>query len=510
MGILSKLFNKNTSVKTNNDFTPSKDNISNINALTVHPDLENLLWIVDGPRKNYTIRDNKQSFEYNGVRISFSSFSSQEPSLLSVKLPIEKGVDPIKVERPPYYPTYIGLTDAQRGVYWDLLSSPYSGEHNIGYVFILYYGLERHLLEGDFEAAFKVILKLRDVYDNSSFQNYTACALILTCLSKQRADLALEFYNSLDKSYELNFSDNLYLLCKYGLNIRLTAADLIKMSKTFEFSNQNYIKKYPDLFLEKMCLTMIDNIGSDELDINNYISKSDWKKIRKQELSVFANVSISNQAVEIPLISENFKLKKTIFDLLEKTHECVKISLAQMRKEGKTPIGNISKTAKIIEKIAFDNIEEELLLKEYYNSKSILFNKHFALIGLQNFYYKYRDIDSKYLQICIDYCKEDINLLPKMQIDYIRKEKEKIMELSNIYSKKEINKLLSEVTVFKGDIPAFKRLAIIYDKNKDYSEAIEICNHAIKYYNDIEVYSTAAEFEKRKVKIEEKIVKLSK
>jgi len=51
---------------------------------------------------------------------------------------------------------------------------------------------------------------------------------------------------------------------------------------------------------------------------------------------------------------------------------------------------------------------------------------------------------------------------------------------------------------FVGSIPAFKRLAIIYEKNGDYDKAIDICDRAIAYGK------TVQEFEERKSKIEAK------
>lgn len=509
MGILNKFIKKITSSKDVNSITIHKSNVSADNTVMVHPDLENLLWIVDGPYKNYAPRDNKRTFEYNGIEISFVSFSSQEPSLISIKLPIQKVDSQLNIDRPPYYPTYAGLTELQRGMYWNLLANPYSGNIDIGYVFILYYGLERHLLEGEFEAAFRVILKLRDVYDNESFQSYSANALILTCLAKQRVDLIVEFYNSLDKSYELKFSNNLYLLCKYGLKIPLTPSDIIKISKTFGFSNQNYIKKYPNLFLEKMRETMINIIGSEQLDIGNYISSYDFVKIPTQELYIFANVSIRNESIDVPIISESLKFKKIVYDLLEQTHKNVKTSLAQMRKDGTCPAESPLEPTKKVEVLAFDDLQEKILLEQYKKSSSNSLDKHFALIYLQDFYYKYRNINNKYLQLCIDYCMEDIELLPIMQSDYIIEEKERVLSLRSIYNEKELEKQLAEITAFNGNIPAFKRLSIIFEKDKQYSKAIEICNNAIEYYTDINMYNAVTEFEERKEKLEKKLSKLS-
>ena len=96
--------------------------------------------------------------------------SNEEPSLIYTKQPVVVPNDVSIVERPPFFPTYSGLTPEQKGVYIKLLQNPYDNSVDIGFVFILYYGLERHLLVGDYERAYKVILKLRDVHSNASFQ----------------------------------------------------------------------------------------------------------------------------------------------------------------------------------------------------------------------------------------------------------------------------------------------------------------------------------------------------
>ena len=53
MGILSTIFFKKDNDR-NNSVAISTNNVqSNFNALTVHQDLKDLLWIADGPNKNY-------------------------------------------------------------------------------------------------------------------------------------------------------------------------------------------------------------------------------------------------------------------------------------------------------------------------------------------------------------------------------------------------------------------------------------------------------------------------
>lgn len=495
MGILNKFFGKKAIERSLVTLTSNNSFLQN--PLSVHPDLQNLLWFADGPHKNYFSKNQEQSFEYNGFSIMFSSFSPQEPSLISTRFAIEENVNPQQVEAPSYFPSYFGLTDAQRGVYWEFLQNPYSGQFNIGYVFILYYGLERHLLEGNYEDAFRVILKLRDIYENSSFQSYSACALILTCLIRKRPDLASEFYYSLDKNHEFNFSHNLYLLCKMGLKLPLTAQDIMRMSKSFEFSNQNYIKKYPDVFLEKLSSIMQTNLDAETLDINKFVTQTEWRKLNRAAVPIFANLSICDNSVELPLMTECFKLKRTIYNLLEQAHNDTKQTLAEKRKDGTIPAAKESKPQKVIEILTFDDLQEKELLRQYKKAQANVMDRHFALISLQNFYYKYRKVDKKYLQLCIDYCREDIELLPRVQTQHIKEEQENIQKLAPFTSKKLLSQKLSTIEPFKGTIPAFQRLAIIYEKQKDYAAAIDICMQAITYYSGIQMHETASDFEKR-------------
>jgi hypothetical protein len=147
----------------------------------LHPDLKGLIWIGDGKFKNYSGNQNNiNRFEIDGMAFTVSFGQDVEPSLIFTNLPIKKPDSIGNVEHPPYFPSYSNLTPEQRFVYLRLLNNPYDADIDIGFVFILYYGLERHLLQGDFERAFNVILKLRDVHKNKSFQHYSTNALVLS------------------------------------------------------------------------------------------------------------------------------------------------------------------------------------------------------------------------------------------------------------------------------------------------------------------------------------------
>lgn len=505
MGFLDKLFNKKKhGIELTEATLLTKSN--NIQHMKIHEDLNGLLWLIDGPQKNYISKQNTEVYTLeNGLRLTISISNTIEPSAISTKLPIHTASSFDDVERPPYFPTYSGLTSEQRGKYWKFLENPYDSKHDIGYVFILYYGLERHLLEGDYEKAYNVILKLRDVHTNKSFQSYSGCALVLTAMLRQKPELIVAFCESLDKEHEYNFSDNLYLLCKSSLGLPLLETDLMKMAKTFEFTNSNYIKKYPSEFVEVLKRVIHQRNGENSIDINSYITKTEWRKMKTENIQVFANVTLSDTKISVPLISECFKFKKEMFDILEEAHKETKAIVSNKRKDGTLTEHEPMEKASTI--ITFDFEKEKELLNQYEATKDRLLDRHFVLIQLQEFYYKYREIDRKYLNLCIDMCNEDIAMLPKMQESYKIEEEENIRNMAEIYSEKEISKKISEISFFEGNIPAFKRLVIIFEKSKNYNRSIQICESAIAYYESIELYSVCGDFRERIEKLIQKINK---
>lgn len=303
--------------------------------LTIHPDIKNLLWFGDGVMKNHNTKPKEiNTFKINGYVVTVSFSGAEEPSLIFLDKEILEPKKNEEVERPSYYPNFKTLTPKQRWHYVNLLENPYNPENDIGYVFILYYGLERHLLEGDFDGAFNVILKLRDAYNNKSFQSYSANALILSSMLNNKGDYVLDFLNSLDKNHEFNFSCNLFLMCYLSFNIPIKSSDLMRFSKSFGFSKTNYIKKNPDLFRAELDKVMIRNFESTTLDLSRLITQTEIEHADTEKTSIFANTSINEQSIPVPQLSNIPGFRKIIFSLLDQSHENTKIRLRDLRKIG--------------------------------------------------------------------------------------------------------------------------------------------------------------------------------
>lgn len=466
---------------------------------TLHEDLKGLIWIADGPNKNYSLSSSKsENIDVGSIRISISFLGQEEPSLIYTTQEIKKPSDESSVERPSYYPTYSSLTPEQKWIYLNLLTNPYDTSINIGYVFIIYYGLEHHLLKGNYEKAFRTILKLRDTHKNGSFQSYSANALILSALLHQRGDLVVEFIDSLDKEYEFNFSDNLLLLCYYSFDKPLIADDIVRMAKSFGFTNTNYIKKYPDIFKDQLKTLLLKKYGTDGIILKSIITDSELAKIRSTKGRIFANMSLLNEEIPVPQFINNAALKKEIYHLLETTHNNIKTLLAEKRKEGK-PIPVKVETKKNMPLI-FDANKEQSLLRDLNNKSNDIVGRHFLYIYLQDFYYKYRSLGDYYIEKCKEFCLLDINSLEEMFETYIRQEIEKLQNLKDFYGKDYINDSIIKIKEegFIGSIPAFKRLSIIYENEGNLDEAIEICHQAIQFNQSDEYFKSRIEKLKNK------------
>ncbi|ADY55388.1 hypothetical protein Sgly_1060 [Syntrophobotulus glycolicus DSM 8271] len=125
---------------------------------------------------------------------------------------------------------------------------------------------------------------------------------------------------------------------------------------------------------------------------------------------------------------------------------------------------------------------------------------------LQDFYYKYRDLDEKYLRKCIDYCLEDIAMLPDVPKCYRKEEIEPIQALISVYGKKKRRRSLKPLSRSTAVFPIAYRLAVIYKKRKKLTEAMTICDRVIAYYDSVGMCGSASEFTKRCKKLEEKFM----
>lgn len=301
---------------------------------SIHPDFKNLIWIGDGPHKNYTKRINhEETINVNGYTIRFSTYGTDEPSLIYTALPVRKPNNPAEVPRPPYYPSYDELSPEQRWLYLEFLKNPYTGAHDIGYVFIFYYGLERFLFSKKGKHAFEIILKLRDCYPNKSFQSYSGTAAILFAMVNKDAYLAKSFLDSIDKTYEMTIPAGLLILLKYSLSLPLTAYEVMRYAKSFGFDNQRYIKSCPETFLGFLQEVINSTYENDFVPLGNIFNNADIRKIPSTDYPAFANISITNKVVKIPLLTEYIPFKAEMYKILQTAHDNTKKYLAELRKK---------------------------------------------------------------------------------------------------------------------------------------------------------------------------------
>jgi hypothetical protein len=276
---------------------------------------------LDGDNQNYFQKE-RPCFPatISGIDYTFDlAIKSDEPSAISTLLPIQKPTENSFVNRPDYFPSYESLTPMQRYEYITCLSNPYN-VCDIGYIFILYYGLERHLMYGDFERAFDVILKLRDVHSNRSFQHYSCSALIATAIIRNRHNLLTKLLWSMDKQYEDEMGIDSFLLMKLAFNENIEPKYLMKYATAFGFLNRRYIKGDSDLFLDQLTMYLVEQYGAASLPIELL----DIKELPRDEKDVFANISFSVRSIPMPAFLECEQFTSAWTNVLNEAHERVK------------------------------------------------------------------------------------------------------------------------------------------------------------------------------------------
>lgn len=317
-----------------------------------------LLWFGDGIYKNYTPpvkKDPKVDTPQASavIVVTFPSRTYEEPSAIYMELPVSRATDKI-VENPPYYPAYNELSPEQRGKYLDFLSNPFLPQNDVGYAFLYYYGLERHMISQNFDKAFDMIIKLRSCYNNKSFQFYTANAIILTSITRNRTDLIKKLLESSSKNDCSSIPIEYLLLLKYKFNIPLTISEIIKNHRHFGYSNDRYIKIEPKLFYNTLLEFMIRDYQSDSINLNQYFPM-DIEALPLEQRRMFANISLENYKAPIQVF-DNPVLHEKIQNLLNDTHDLVKSRLRYGNQITLEEIRHTTENRKPIRKKSFKNM----------------------------------------------------------------------------------------------------------------------------------------------------------
>lgn len=280
-----------------------------------------LLWFMNGPLKNYTAGWNTWSIDLGGASISFQSIMMEEPSAIDMGLPTCDHL----VSCPPldYYPSYGVLTPEQRTVYLNWLTD-ITAPIDIGYVFIFYYGLERHLFFGKKEKALAAILILREFHANGSFLAYSGDALMLYALLNDRPDIVQHIETE-------QSSTDLQLFSAALLRHSLAATEIMVAHRKFSFENNRYIKGQPELFQSTLEKFLTNQYGSNAFPI----TLEDLQAAKGTFTLALANYSLlpEQRFLTLPDISSSAKVHSAINALLTETHETVKIKLREARKK---------------------------------------------------------------------------------------------------------------------------------------------------------------------------------
>ena len=313
-------------ITVNNSINSIKNSINHFEDISSE-EVQKLIWFANGPRKNYHAENEfNQKDNVNGFTINISLTGTEEPSAVHIECPIQKSIIMKDIPNPGYYPSYKRLSPEQRGIYLNWLNN-IGIDVDIGYVFIFYYGLERHLFFGERDLAFDMILKLRTFYNkNYSFDTYSTNALITASLLENRPDW-LEKYL---KSSNSDFINNIYIFSKKVMNYDLTINEIINLSNHVGFKNKRYINNEPELFKYELKNLLLERFDKESMPLPDF----SLENCSKKKDVVLANYSITNENrfIDVPDLIGYPEFKNDIFNLLKESHEKTKLSLRELRK----------------------------------------------------------------------------------------------------------------------------------------------------------------------------------
>jgi len=310
-----------------------------IGNTSIPANISQLLWIADGEYKNYdsdedlvlsalnlakATEDKSDDGVLHIYPVYFSETTPEEPSLIYSKLSINKNYTLGNVNKTGSYTTYSGLDTEQRAIYLNWLCDITKSVDDIGYVFLLFNALERHLATGKYSEAVDTVLILHQHHPD--ILGYYENALMLAAIQhKDENTLEYLLKNS-------GFPSKLTLLGKYLMQMDLTPDEILHFASAVGFKNRNYINKYPDFFMKFLKAILMEKFGKASYPIYNL----EMENCPSNIISFYNNISLIKE-VRSPLLPDFInspEFSSSIYSILAKAHNDVKQSLGNLRKSG--------------------------------------------------------------------------------------------------------------------------------------------------------------------------------
>jgi len=292
--------------------------------------IKNLLFFTDEiPPENLDRIGISLSFSpENGVNIGKLGIRN-DPSTIYFSMPVTIPINIGNVSPPFRYPKYYKLTAEQKYVYLNWL-------HDIdqpideGYRHLFFFGLERQLIIGDFDAAWKMILKLRKAVTMNDY--------FFIANSEKTLFTACFFYNRHDLLSEMKYLfdnrgwSNTQILIKYYIHEPIEAFETINILNGTKV-NQRYFDIAPKIYIEEMTKLLIEKVG------HSFIRAEDFIKEEKKEKSMilgFHNYSLPYELRKINiLLPDTSDLIIFLKGIHSECHERTKERLRKKRKRNK-------------------------------------------------------------------------------------------------------------------------------------------------------------------------------
>lgn len=309
--------------------------IDNFQKFKIPNEIQNLLWFADGPYKNLDPDNRKKNIitiPLLDAEIKVELNPRPEPSAIFANLPINFQTKKSPIENfQPLPPKYYSLNSDERYLYLNWLRN-IEENVNISYVFLFYFGLERHLILGNYKEAVNILINLRKYHQHNQFIRYSNGAIVYAALLHKDDTTLIRLLDSIQylKYPQSVIGQSWILYAKYKMQLDLTPDEIIYFCSDVGIKRNNYIKNYYPLFKEYLIKALLKQFKKPTFPFYNL----EMSIPEIQEL-VFANHTIPgvDNYISTPSIKDSPQFKQALYTILLEVSDSVKQIPSNTKKE---------------------------------------------------------------------------------------------------------------------------------------------------------------------------------